>query len=192
MHRWFDRIFHRNDKNGFTIIELLVAMSVFVIIIAIVSSTFISTLRAQRTLLALMAANDSASLAMEQMMREIRTGRNFCIGVINILTHNCPVVGFSNDNLSFENANNQPVVYQLNNTTHSIERSENGGTSFAPITNDVVEIYNLRYLLVDQNLPNPQKWPKRLLITFRSQVSGIEQIKFETNWQTSVSVRTLQ
>lgn len=67
-----------NRKNGFTLIELLVAMGIFVIVISIVSVSFIQGLRTQRSIIALMEANDNVSLVLEQMAREIRTGYQFC------------------------------------------------------------------------------------------------------------------
>ena len=62
---------------GFTLIELMVAMSLFVIVIGIASGTFIRSLRTQRQVVGLMAANDNASFTLEQMTREIRTGTAF-------------------------------------------------------------------------------------------------------------------
>ncbi len=67
-------------SSGFTIIELIVAMSLFVIVIGIASGTFIRSLRTQRQTVALMAANNNASFTLEQMVREIRTGSAFSSG----------------------------------------------------------------------------------------------------------------
>lgn len=69
-----------NSKNkGFTVIELIVAMTVFVLLMSIAAGGFVHLLKNQRIVAALMAANDSASLTLEQMAREIRTGYNFCL-----------------------------------------------------------------------------------------------------------------
>lgn len=65
------------SSHGFTIIELMVAMSLFVIVVGIASGTFVNSLRTQRNVVGLMAANDNASLTLEQMSREIRTGSAF-------------------------------------------------------------------------------------------------------------------
>lgn len=65
------------SRRGFTIIELMVAMSLFVIVVGIASGTFVNALRTQRNVVGLMAANDNASLTLEQMSREIRTGSAF-------------------------------------------------------------------------------------------------------------------
>ena len=87
-----------NQRRGFTIIELMVAMSLFVIVVGIASGVFIRSLRTQRSLVSLMAANDNASQTLEQMTREMRTGAAF--------TGN-------GSRLSFTNAADEQVVYDL-------------------------------------------------------------------------------
>lgn len=63
--------------NGFTLVELLVAMGIFMTVTGIISTSFIRAMRTQKAAIALMAANDGITLALEQMAREIRTGSSF-------------------------------------------------------------------------------------------------------------------
>ncbi len=63
-----------NQVRGFTMIELLVAISVFTVIITITSGIFIASLRSHRTSIALISANSDAQLTLEQMARMIRKG----------------------------------------------------------------------------------------------------------------------
>ncbi len=91
---------------GFTIIELMVAMSLFVIVVGITSGTFVRSLRTQRQLVALMAANDNASQTLEQMTREIRTGTAFAA---------------TGSRLTFTNATDERVAYDLSG--NRIERN---------------------------------------------------------------------
>lgn len=74
------RTFFKNKESGFTIIELLVAMSIFMILITIATGAFIQALRSERRLVALMSVNNNVGLTLEQMTREIRTGYNFIPG----------------------------------------------------------------------------------------------------------------
>ncbi len=76
----------------------MVAMSLFVIVVGIASGVFIRSLRTQRSLVSLMAANDNASQTLEQMTREIRTGAAFTA---------------SGSRLSFTNYANTAVTYDL-------------------------------------------------------------------------------
>jgi len=51
----------KNKKSGFTIVELLVAMSIFVILITIAVGAFIQALRSERRLTSLMTVSNNAS-----------------------------------------------------------------------------------------------------------------------------------
>ncbi len=74
------KTFFKNKESGFTIIELLVAMSIFMILITIATGAFIQALRSERRLVALMSVSNNVGLTLEQMTREIRTGYNFSPG----------------------------------------------------------------------------------------------------------------
>ena len=65
------------DNKGFTLMELLVSMSIFLIIVGISSGIFIQTLRTQRTIISLSESLNNVTLALEQIAREIRTGYDF-------------------------------------------------------------------------------------------------------------------
>jgi prepilin-type N-terminal cleavage/methylation domain-containing protein len=98
------------NKKGFTMIELLVAMSLFVVVMGVASTVFIQSLRTQRSIVALMAANDNASLSIEQMMREIRIGSNF-------------TTNMEKTELSFVSQRKGNVVYRWNKDEKTIERN---------------------------------------------------------------------
>jgi len=77
--------------EGFTLVELLVAMSVFIIVLTLAVAVFVNALRSQRFLTKLMAVNNNAGLVLEQMAREMRTGYKF------IGSASCsPSISFSN------------------------------------------------------------------------------------------------
>jgi len=67
-----------NKKRGFTLVEILVAISIFSIVVAIATGGFISSLRTERQVSSLLSSQSNASLVLEQMAREIRTGSLFC------------------------------------------------------------------------------------------------------------------
>ncbi len=86
------------ENKGFTLVEMMVAMSLFVIVVSIASATFVRSLRTQRQVSSLMAANENASFALERVVREIRTGTAF---------------SGSGERLSFTNEANEAVVYDV-------------------------------------------------------------------------------
>lgn len=64
-------------QSGQTLVELMVAMSIFAIFMTVAIGGFIQSLANQRLVLKLVSATDNMSLTLEQMMREMRVGTNF-------------------------------------------------------------------------------------------------------------------
>jgi len=64
-------------RDAFTVVELIVAMGLFMTVIVVAIGAYIQVIKTQGIVTDVMAANDNASLVMEQMAREMRTGRQF-------------------------------------------------------------------------------------------------------------------
>ena len=159
-------IFNFQSKRGFTMIELLVAISLFVVVVSVASGVFIKSLRTQRQIVSLMAANDNASLALEQMIREIRTGRSFST---------------NGSQLSFTNYLEEPVTYELD--LGSIKK--NGKSITASNVN--VSYFNIS--LLGEGLNDGRSTRATIGLGVSAKGSSLE--SFVTNLQTTVSVRTI-
>src|SRR3989344_1005361 len=149
------------SKKGFTIIELLVAMTVFLILTTIAVTSFVRSLRTQRAVTSLIAINDNTSLTLEQMAREIRTARGFS------------TVGFST--LRFTNARNEAVTYRISN--ERVERQAAGG-AFVPLTASNIKIADARFLVTAEHDTNGNViWPRVTISlkvgTFAKELSGV-------------------
>lgn len=159
-------------SRGFTMIELLVAISVFLIVIAIATTIFVNALRTQRATIALMNVNDNASLALEQMARELRTGSNFSSVASQI---------------NFTNAKGEAVTYRRNATTGVLERGV--GDSFSAFTADNVNVKRFSIVLKG-NVAGDGLAPQ---ITIALSVAGrLKELQDVTvNLQTTVSARNI-
>lgn len=78
------------SSNGFTLIEMLVAMAVFSVLIVSITGIFISTLKAQRLALAQNSIQESGRYILEFITKEIRmsqqvseTGESAVLNVVN-------------------------------------------------------------------------------------------------------------
>ena len=152
-------------NKGFTLIELMVAVALFVIVVGIASAVFVQSLRAQRQVVALMAANDNASLTLEQVIREIRTGQSFST---------------SGSHLDFDNVRGEAVSYQLNNG--AVER--NGQA----LTASSVKVHYLNFLLQGEVPGNGLS----TRVTINLGVSSRGKLEeFVTRLQTTISSRVL-
>jgi len=152
-------------KKGFTLIELMVAVGLFLIVVGIASAVFVQSLRTQRQVVALMTANDNASLTLEQIIREIRTGLSFSA---------------SGSRLDFVNVRGEAVSYQLNNG--AVER--NG----RPLTASSVKVNYLVFFLQGE-VPGDGRSTR---VTINLGVSSRGKLEeFLTRLQTTVSSRVL-
>ncbi|MEK7555321.1 MAG: type II secretion system protein [Patescibacteria group bacterium] len=145
-------ILNSRDANAFTLIELLVAMGIFVIVISIVSASFIQALRTQRSISALMEANDNTSLVLEQMAREIRTGYRFCTASAPILNLDPIYIGHCDslaaDEMAFINAHNEEVSYRFESEAIWKKKSILGVSEDKKITADNIKVNNFKIILV--------------------------------------------
>lgn len=149
-------------------IELLVAMSLFVVVISLVSGVFVRALRAQRNIVGLIAANSNAALALEQMMREMRTGRDF--GVLTA------------EEINFTNAKAEPVIYRLDIDDKGIGFLSRNNER---LTAENVVVKKLNFILLDV----PPAPPKITIIFQLSPANSVFENSF-VNLQTTISART--
>ena len=87
--------------NGFTMIEMLIALGLFAVVVSVGIGGFAHALRIQRQTQFLLAVNSNGGEILEQMSREIRTGSIFYI------------LPPPTSGLLFRNANIEDVRYYL-------------------------------------------------------------------------------
>lgn len=169
------------EHQGFTLVELIVAVGLFSVIVSIAIGGFVRAFRTQRQVAGLIVANSNVSLALEQMAREIRTGRNFCRPDAQG-NPTCPPS--PSDRLVFVNSAAETVTYRLNGDV--IERGV--GSIFENITGDNVNIRYLRFILFGHL--RGDGWPPRITVSVgvSSKKGGSEAV---VSVQTTVSARLL-
>lgn len=64
-------------NNGFTLVELMVATSIFIVILIVIIGSLITSSDSSKKSQALRFAMDNVNFAMESMSRSIRTGTNY-------------------------------------------------------------------------------------------------------------------
>ena len=170
-------------RKGFTIVELLVSIGLFGIIVSIAMGGFVRALRTQRQIVALITASSNASLVIEQISREIRTGFDFC------------QASCAPQSLNFKNSRGETVVYSFGIAQDGygiITRQVNSGPQ-NQITAESVDIRYLSFIpLGDPPDQLDPLYPARITILVGlspragQAVSVSENI---TNIQTTVSAR---
>ena len=157
-------------ESGFTIVELLVSISLFVIIMGIVSGVFTQSMRTQRAIVALNAAISNAQLTIEQIAREARTGQNFSI---------------TGGELNFTNAKEDNVIYRLNG--EAIVRGINA--KFGPLTAENVLVKNLKFISAGDSSADGR--PPKITIIMQIGTKELQTGSALINLQTTISSRIL-
>ncbi len=158
-------------SKAFTMVEMLVALSLFVITLTIAGGSLVKGLRLQKEIGGIVSVNDNISQTIEQMAREIRTGHDFSSS--------------SSDNLQFVNAYGEQVIYQLNNSV--IEKKESGKTY--PITADNVVVNNLKFILKGEKSGDGLPPRITIIIDVSPKVSHLKNLK--SVYQTTISCRNI-
>lgn len=131
----------KNFQKGFTLIELMTALSIFIIVITISMGSILGVFNANRKSKSLKTVMSNLNLTLESMSREMRYGQKYHCGSSGTRTipENCPL---GDTYLSFLSSDNVQTTYQLNGT--SIEK-EVAGEGFVAVTAPEVVIDSLKF-----------------------------------------------
>ncbi len=144
-----------NTHGGYTLIELLVSISIFAIVMLTATAAYLSFISYNRLVQTSSSVINSLSFTIDTMAREIRTGTNYsCLG-------SCSLSGV--ERFTFTSADNCTVEYRKSGTT--IVRSESGGgtcisSSDTQVTASVITINSLLfYVRGTSQSPDPTHQP---------------------------------
>ncbi len=170
-------------ERGFTLIELMTALSIFLVVMTVSMGSILGIFDANRKSHTLKAVMTSLNLALEGMSREMRYGRNYHCGATGTITtpQNCAGGATS---MSFLDAYNVQVTYRLNGTM--LERQEGTG-SFQPVTSPEALIDAFTFYTVGAGTDNLLQ-PK-VLIAVKAHAGTKQRTDFTL--QTLVSQRAL-
>jgi prepilin-type N-terminal cleavage/methylation domain-containing protein len=179
-------------KKGFTLIEILVAVSVFIMIMTISMGSIIGIFDVNRKAHSLKTAMSNINLSLESMSREMRFGKNYHCCTNASCSENLTTVQNCNAGsagMSFLSSNNIQTVYRL--TGGVIEKSTNGGTSYIPITSPELVIDKLNFYVLGAGGLSTNTIQARTYIQVKGHVGDITNGGTNFSLQTLVSQRSL-
>lgn len=128
--------------KGYTLVELLVSMTIFAIVMLSATAAYLSFIAYNRRAQTEALVMNSLSFAVDTMAREIRSGRDYAM---------------SGSGFAFTNADGCPVVYDLNGT--ALERKKVGGAGTclptSNLTDAAITISSLKFFLRDSSTLQP-------------------------------------
>lgn len=181
-----DSIGIKNSRQGFTLAELIVAMSVFIVAMIIVVGSFIRVIRTQRAVNNLLSMNSNMSLVIELITRDIRTGYNFSLN--SLPGGSC--IGSQVEELEFTNTRFNSVFYH--DEGGAVVRRECAGEDctgkdFEALTASNVNIERLCFLNTG-NLENG-KDPWRITLFFKVGSADLVLSSQVIDLQTTIAAR---
>ena len=149
------------NNNGFTLIELMAAISIFSVVMLISMGSILSVFDANRKSQSLRSVMDNFNFTMESMTRTIRFGRNYHCGSSGDVTQplDCPSP-FWSDFLVVKDSNGSEVTYKLSN--NRIIRSIDGGQDYFMTSPDIT-ITNLAFRVFGSS-PYPELLQPQVIV----------------------------
>ena len=170
------------NKNGFTLIEMLVAIGVFSMAMLISVSSFLSLQSSEKKVQVVTNIQNNLRFALEIMAKEIRTGELYhCALDAGTQPLDCPSGASS---ITFKNTQGQTIIYRKIDS--GVQKSANGGASFQPLTSSDITVDDLKFYVV--GAPSNDNLQPLVLITLKAS-SFVAGALNEYNLQTSVSQR---
>lgn len=178
-----------SKKNGgFTLIELMVAISIFSLVMVISMGAIFTVINSNRKAQSLRSVMDNLNFTVDSITRTIRFGTNYHCGASGILTdpQNCPA---GESTMTVMDSDGNTVTFTK--TGSQITRSINGGTPIPFTSPDVVvEEVSFRVFGSAPYDAGADLFQPRALIVIKGYVDARTESKSTFALQTTVSQRT--
>ena len=180
--------------RGFTLIELMVSVAIFTVVMVVALGALLSMAESDRKAQTLKTITNNLHFAVDSMSRAVRTGDSYHCGSFS--GGDCTWSG--SDLFAFRAINGNTWGYRWSgatcpNTLGCIERSQDGGSSWAAITAPEVVVLNptggsgLTFYLVGSAAGNATQPKVTVLLRGYVQVSAALRSNFDL--QTTITQR---
>jgi len=179
-------------NKGFTLIEIMTALSIFIIVMTVSMGSIIGIFDTNRKSRSLKVVMGNLNIAIETMSREIRFGRNYHCELSATANppftsaRNCPEGG---ELVSFLSNDGEQIVYHLNN--NAIEASRDGGSTYDKITAPEVVIDKLTFYVLGAGMAPLNTLQPRIYMNIGGEAGTTDKEKSAFSLQTMISQRYL-
>ena len=146
---------------GFTLVELMLSLAIFSVVMLAGVTALFGISYANRRAHIMQLSYDNVNFAMESMVRTIRLGTSFHCeyddGTPITTPRDCPMptngtvsqsyaksIAFEGQLGSYNSSSDQ-IIFRLNTSTYTIERSIDSGLTWVPITSSQIKINQLHF-----------------------------------------------
>ena len=140
--------FQKHTQKGFSLVELLISIGIFIVVMTISLGSVVSILDAGRKSRSLKAVMTNLNFALEVMSREIKFGKNYYCGIETSNPHTLTQDCTGNNQapgtaITFTASNGVDTIYRLQGT--QIEKSVDHGLTYTAITSPEVIVQDLKF-----------------------------------------------
>lgn len=175
-------------RKGFTLIELMTSVSIFLIVMTISMGAILGIFNANDKVGTLKITMDNLNLAVETMSREIRFGTTYDCGLVEPITPTNCLAG-SEVGLSFL-ANDGRTKISYRRVANNIVKSIDGGPEIS-VTAPEVNIQNLTFYVSGASGPPRDTLQPRVIIIIKGEAGTKASSQSGFTLQTEVSQRLL-
>ncbi len=176
----------RTNQKGFTLIEMMVSVSIFAIVLVVSMGAILTIIDSNRKARTLTEVMNNLNFSLESMTRTIKTGVEPVVsGAGNTVI---TIQAINPDALPNDPFNRIPIQYRLNETTMAIEKNVNN-TGWTSVTSDNVEISDLDFVATGDHTDDDIQPKVRVLIEGEARIN--QKISSAFTIQTTVSQRRL-
>ena len=184
---------YRENQRGVSLLEMIVAVSIFTMLMLAVTSIFQNVVMSQQSAVAAQNTQESMRFVFEVISKEIRQAKNDTISCAPSGSNRIYNTQVSGTELYFVNKNDECVRYYIDfNDQLIIGRDDGGGFVDLPVTPDEILVSNLQFSVTDNDvsdLPNQLEQP-RVTVRLRAEnIGGKESLKQPVIVQTTISSR---
>lgn len=178
----------KNIKKGFSLVEMLVAIGIFMTIVTIAVSALISIIGANKRAQAIKNTVDSVNFVIESMSRDIRGGQDYNCLLENGLK-DCTETG--NNKMQYTNSSGKTVIYTFdsNDLTSILKRQIGNDTDVLISKESGVTIDNMTFFVVGSDTEGSGGTQPRVVITVSGKIESKDGTSSSFNLQTTVSQR---
>lgn len=174
-------------KKGFTLLEMLISVSLFTVVTTIAFTALFSIMDANDKAKTIKLVVNNLSMAMESMTREIRVGTNYtCDRSYSIIDGlDCST---GKGSISFDSKSGDNIYYWYDSINKTIKRKI-GSSHTLNLVGEDINIDNLKFYVIGNGTESPSVQPRVLIVLKGSITRQGQKIKTVFDIQTTVSQR---
>jgi prepilin-type N-terminal cleavage/methylation domain-containing protein len=182
----------KNTARGFTLIEIMVAVSIFALVMMVSIGAVLSIVSANKKAQAVSSVITNLNFALEAMVRDLRTGYNYDCGGADVSGTDCEDIGSSRIRFisTQSSTDDNPVPVEYNLEDGSITKSVDDGPALS-LTSEEVRIEELSFYVIGTTKSSGGDYNQpRIIIILKGSYEGFGSLA-EFHLQTMVSQRRI-